>query len=769
MKRLGSRAGTTALAALIGVLVLGVACSRSDHDGTTGDTERGATDTGRDVGAIGKTSTDPGARDDDEENLTPIRAEFLRVADELYGGSDFYFGRQQLAAWQGALDVPNLPLPRRIQAHAKLSVELLRVGDIDACLEHIGEARRLAEGDPAMRSVMPQILRNQGMMYLRKAELENCIARHNAECCQFPLRGGGVHEVRSPAESAAECFERFLQLEPGDLRVRWLLNLTHMALGDHPEGVPERDRIPPSAFESDADIGRFANIASDVGIDSFDLAGGSLVEDFDGDGFLDIITSTVDPRGSMTYYRNRGDGTFEDRTAVSGLIDQLGGLNCISGDYDDDGDVDVLVLRGAWLFEAGQIRNSLLRNGGDGTFTDVTHAAGLATPARPTQAATFLDYDLDGDLDLYVGNESRAGAEAGQDFPSQLFRNEGDGTFADVSAAAGVTNDRYCKGVAAGDYDNDGDPDLYVSNIRDNRLYRNNGDGTFTDVAFSAGVAEPRGRAFATWFFDHDNDGWLDIFCAAYDASVEAIASDYLGLQHQATGPKLYRNQGDGTFRNVAPELGLDRPFLPMGANFGDLDNDGWLDVALATGDPNFETLVPNVMLRNDGARAFQDVTTSGGFGHLQKGHGVSFADIDNDGDQDVHQQLGGMLMADQYFNALFQNPGHGNAFVIVELVGRETNHFGVGARVAVTVDTPEGSRTLHRAVGSVSSFGGSPLRQEIGLGDATAITEIVVEWPVSGDRTRVTNVRLNSRVRVSEMDGPAEPETLPLTRVTLP
>ena len=343
------------------------------------------------------------------------------------------------------------------------------------------------------------------------------------------------------------------------------------------------------------------------------------------------------------------------------------------------------------------------------------------------------------------------------------------GTFDDVAAEAGVENDRYCKGVTAGDYDNDGDPDLYVSNIRENRLYRNNGDGTFTDVAFSAGVHEPRGRAFATWFFDYDNDGWLDIFVAAYDATVEAIASTTSICRTRTTGPRLYRNNGDGTFRNVAPELGLDRPFLPMGANFGDLDNDGWLDIALATGDPSFETLVPNAMLRNDAARAFQDVTTSGGFGHLQKGHGVSFADIDNDGDQDVHQQLGGMLMADQYFNALFANPGHGNRFVTVELEGRETNHFGVGARIAVTVETPAGRRTLHRAVGSVSSFGGSPLRQEIGLGDATAISEIVVSWPISGTETRLADVALDTRVHIVEGEAPTEAEVSALTRVPFP
>ena len=221
--------------------------------------------------------------------------------------------------------------------------------------------------------------------------------------------------------------------------------------------------------------------------------------------------------------------------------EQLGGLNCIGGDYDNDGDVDLLVLRGAWLFDDGQIRNSLLRNNGDAGargFTDVTREAGLAEPARPTQAAVWGDFDNDGDLDLFVGNESRleTGPPVGN-FPSQLFDNNGDGTFTDIAASAGVTNNRYCKGVAGGDFDNDGDLDLYVSNLGVNRLYRNNGNGTFSDVARRAGVMEPDGRSFAPWFFDYDNDGWLDLWVGAYDAKVQDVAADYLGLPGCSASP----------------------------------------------------------------------------------------------------------------------------------------------------------------------------------------------------------------------------------------
>ena len=181
-----------------------------------------------------------------------------------------------------------------------------------------------------------------------------------------------------------------------------------------------------------------------------------------------------------------------------------------------------------------------------------------------------------------------------------------------------MANYRYAKGVAAGDFDNDGDLDLYVSNVGRNRLYRNEGNGSFVDMAEELGVIEPIRRSFAAWFFDYDNDGWLDLFVSGYEASIENVARDYLGFPHGATRPRLYRNDG-GKFTEVGKEVGLDHAYLPMGANFGDLDHDGYLDIYLGTGDPFFETLTPNVMLRNDSGKRFQDVTTSGGFGHLQK------------------------------------------------------------------------------------------------------------------------------------------------------
>ena len=189
------------------------------------------------------------------------------------------------------------------------------------------------------------------------------------------------------------------------------------------------------------------------------MAGGVIVDDFTGDGRLDVFYSTMDPTQGCGLFVNRGDGTFEDRSTRAGLELQVGALNCNHADYDNDGDLDVLLLRGGW---ENPRRPSLLRNDGDGRFTDVTVAAGLCDPIA-SQAAAWADFDCDGHVDLYIAGEFKPEKPDPRN-RGRLYRNNGDGTFTDVADSAGVRNDRCGKGVAWGDYDDDGRPDLYVSN-----------------------------------------------------------------------------------------------------------------------------------------------------------------------------------------------------------------------------------------------------------------------------------------------------------------
>ena len=584
---------------------------------------------------------------------------------------------------------------------------------------------------------------------VKQAEDQNCFLNHTASSCILPFDDGGVHANADPARRAGDLAREMLDRDPEDAVARWILNVMRMASRDHPEGVALADRLPEKLLRPTPNVPVWKNRSLDLGLSEFDLAGGAIMDDFDGDGLLDLLSSTADPCDHFKAYRNDGQGGFEDVSAAWGLSTQYGGLNVVHADYDGDGALDLLILRGAWHHEFGRVRNSLLRNelaGPAGRFVDVTASSGLGGSDYPTQAASFADYDLDGDLDLYIGNE----AFGPRRFPSQLFRNNGKGRFTDVTTAAGVSNLRMAKGVAWGDYDDDGDPDLYVSNIGPNRLYRNDGGGRFTDVAHETGVVDPFRRSFATWFFDYDNDGRLDLFVSNYDAEVDEVVASYFGERRRTGHPLLYRNAGTG-FRKISKAVGLTRPLMPMGANFGDLDNDGWLDLYLGTGEPSYLALVPNVMLKNEQGVHFFDVTFASGVGHLQKGHGVAFGDLDNDGDQDLFHQLGGFYPGDGFSNALFENPGNEKAWITLRLVGRGANTFGVGARIEVRVSGKKGQRSIHRVAGNGSSFGGSSMQQEIGLGDAMKIDEVRVRWPGNDEVQTYRNVKLNRFYRAVE------------------
>ncbi|HEY7511649.1 MAG TPA: CRTAC1 family protein, partial [Vicinamibacteria bacterium] len=450
---------------------------------------------------------------------------------------------------------------------------------------------------------------------------------------------------------------------------------------------------------------------------------------------------------------------YEDRAAAAGLGGQLGGINLVQTDYDNDGWLDLFVMRGGWQ---SPMRNSLLRNGRDGTFTDVTEKAGLMKTVHRTHSAAWADFDGDGWLDVFVGHEET---------PAALFRNQGDGTFVDVARAAGVARSSFIKGAAWGDYDGDGAPDLYVSNFAGpNFLYRNRGDGTFEEKASALGVDKPV-MSFPAWFWDYDEDGRLDLFVASFVPSVTEVARGYLGLPAQAESMRLYRNTG-GAFADVTRAAGLERVVPAMGANFGDLDEDGFLDFYLGTGAPSYAALVPNVMFRNRGDGTFVDVTTATGTGHLQKGHGVAFADLDDDGDQDVYANIGGFVPGDAYHKALFRNPGHGHRWLRVKLIGTRANRGAIGAKLAVTVVGEDGrERVRHREVGSGGSFGASPLEQHVGLGRAARVKSLEVEWPGRRLRQSFRDVPLDARIvvregaaRVERLSAPAKP-TSPASR----
>jgi hypothetical protein len=654
----------------------------------------------------------------------------------------------------------------------QLITQVLQTGQADEALkeneEMIRQLRQYLPTDTkSLPQLMTQLMTTSALCYLRMGEQENCLLNHNADSCLFPIQGGGVHTLERGSRGAIAVLTELLEKVPGDLRARWLLNIAYMTLGEYPGKVPPKWLLDPKLFASDYDITRFPDVADQAGLKFEALAGGVMVEDFDHDGFFDIMKSGWGLNDQLQLFHNNGDGTFSERTEQAWLIGEVGGLNVIPCDYNNDGWADVLVLRGAWLRTEGHYPSSLLRNNGDGTFTDVTEAAGLLR-FHPTQAAVWFDYNGDGWPDLFIAPES-----TGRDtMPCELFRNNRDGTFTECAAENGVDFVGFFKGVASADYNNDGRPDLFLSGLNlPKKLLRNDGPDVagsapgdrwrFTDVADDAGVIDPP-SSFPCWFWDYDNDGWSDIMVTGYAIQdVGDIAADYLGEPHSGQRAKLYHNNGDGTFTDASKAAGVNKLLHAMGTNYGDLDNDGWLDFYVGTGNPDFATLIPNRMFRNDGGKRFQDVTASGGFGNLQKGHGISFADLNNDGEQDIFSVVGGAAEADTAHSQIFANPGHGNHWLKLQLEGVKTNRAAIGARIKVVVATAEGERAIHRTVGTGASFGANPMRQEIGLGQARTIKRVEIFWPVTGLTQVVTGLELNRLYHIRE--GVAAPARIEL------
>jgi hypothetical protein len=619
-------------------------------------------------------------------------------------------------------------------------------------LDNVEKWMRQNDGYHPPYSTSLQILR--AVAWMRIAEQENCLTNHTALSCLAPIAPGGVHQFQTGGRNAIKELMYMLHDDPADLRARWLLNIAYMTIGEWPDKVPAEFLVPPSAFKSDYDIKRFPEIGSKLGLDYMDLAGGVIADDFDNDGNMDLLISGWGIDSPLRLFQNLGDGTLQDRSEEAGLEGLTFTLNMIQADFNNDGYVDVLLLRGGWMGKAGAYPMSLLKNNGNGTFTDVTREAGVLHYA-PTQTAVWFDFDGDGWLDLFVGNESTEDDQ----HPCELFRNNRNGTFTDVAAQCGLNLRGFVKGVTAGDYNHDGRPDLYLS-LRDheNLLFRNDGPDpanpkqwTFTEVGREAGVTEPI-HSFPTWFFDYDNDGWLDIFVAGYDIkNVGDVAADYLGMPTHGEKARLYHNLGNGKFEDVTAKAHLDHVLHAMGCNFGDLDNDGYLDFYLSTGDPDLSTLIPNRMFRNAEGKFFQDVTTSGGFGHLQKGHAVAFVDLDNDGDQDVVTVMGGAYSGDGYRRVLFDNPGHGNNWIQMKLVGVKSNRSAIGSRIKITISENGKKRDIYKTVNSGGSFGSNPLQQHIGLGKAEKIERAEIFWPATGKTDVIIGLSPNQTYRITE------------------
>ena len=484
--------------------------------------------------------------------------------------------------------------------------------------------------------------------------------------------------------------------------------------------------------------------------------------DFDNDGFVDLYFVNGAPGSANALYRNNGDGTFKDVTQGSGTEasdNRAYKTGVAVGDYDNDGRLDLYVTAFG--------PNRLLRNLGNGKFADVTAAAGVAGAANEWSTSTgFLDYDRDGDLDLYVANyvdfrmdenpwcgtrqpgyRMYCNPTIFDGTPDRLFRNNGDGTFTDVSKQAGIANPAgKGLGVVFCDFDRDADVDIYVANdLVRNFLYRNNGDGTFQDVAYAAGVGfDVNGKPQAGMGVDCgdvDGNGFPELFVTNFSEELNT----------------LYENRGDGLFEDVSQKAGLGSGFLPLG--FGtkmfDVDNDGDLDIHVTNGH-----VIDNIKLyqskltyeqadllyENVGGR-FKDVSAESGpaLRAPRVGRGLAVADFDNDGKLDVAiTSLGRKAV-------LLRNvaPGPGN-WLEIRAEGTKSNRFGLGTTVRVQTPGRLQVREINNAASYLSS---NDTRLHVGLGDAAAVQQLEILWP-SGLRQTLTGVKANQILTVRESDA---------------
>jgi hypothetical protein len=496
---------------------------------------------------------------------------------------------------------------------------------------------------------------------------------------------------------------------------------------------------------------------------------GACVSDIDRDGYQDIFA--VNGSGFAQYYgkrwwwsgeprsalfHNHGDGTFKDIAASAGITPGGWGMGCAFADYDGDGDDDLYVTRyGA---------NALYRNNGDLTFSDVTRQAGVGDE-RWSTSAVWGDYDRDGDLDLYVVNfvdfkkiitvEETNSFFVGAMPPlinialfnaqrNALYQNNGDGTFSDVAARAGVGNDQG-KGLGAVffDYDRDGDLDLYVTNHQTrNVLYRNNGDGTFADRGSALGVDVPSGATGVT-AGDYDNDGDWDLFSTYTQGDANIL--------HQNLG-----SSGQEIFRDVSIDSGLGQEtsfgYFGWAAEWADFDNDGWEDLWVANGHivPDFDNPQKPVgqrgqLFHNTGRGNFKDVSSQVGLNTFHSSRGAAVGDFDNDGDQDV-------LLVNNNDRAVFflNENSSGHHWLTVKLTGKGKNTNAVGATIKIVTRGLTQWREVRGGSGFMSQ---KDQRPHFGLGRDAKVELIEIIWP-DGYRQNIRDVAADQIIAVTQGEG---------------
>jgi hypothetical protein len=529
-----------------------------------------------------------------------------------------------------------------------------------------------------------------------------------------------------------------LDADPSSRRARYWMWLAARKLGGYPDEVPESWQVEVKAGRNTPGV-QFEDVGAEIGLDKTSGGRGTAVFDMDGDGYLDIVVSSA--HAGCSVYRNNGDGTYSDVSVGSGLDACVNTFAVVVGDYNNDGLDDLYITQQG--FYPGESR--LYRNNGDGTFTDVTRESGAGCWG-PSFAAQWVDYDCDGNLDLFVC--SNLGGVFDRSLPNRLFHNNGDGTFTDVSRQSGLATSTPTIGGCWGDYDNDGYPDLFVSSgLGHSKLFRNNRDGTFTDVSREAGLDHVVIGTVAFWC-DYDNDGWLDLVQCTWSPEDDVLDTLFHGRGPDAGRPmRVFHNNGDGTFTLKTFELGLTGCFGTMSANLGDFNNDGYVDFLLGNGDPHMNRTEPPTALEFDAVSGkYRNITFAAGLPFVGKGHGANLADLAGDGRLSLIMASGGAYPGDLMTMSVFRPTSLPGNYLNVRLVGVNSNRNAIGARLRLDA----GGRSRHSLVSGGSGFGCLPYEQHFGLGTCVAVDALEIWWP-GGARQHLEHLPVNTTIRIIE------------------
>ena len=680
---------------------------------------------------------------DETLSMIQVLQEFNSSGDPL---NNYSWNRKLADLYYSQIEL--VPRNEKVKYWFKYCTQLLLAGDNQKCIneiETILQKQNLSYANLIDKNNLP-LIELLALAYLRLGENNNCQNNHNEYSCILPLENEAQHIEKEGSKKAIEIYSQIYKRFPVD-KYKWLLNLAHMTIGEYPLNVPESYFIKYPNWEKEkVDFPKFKEISKNIGLDENGLSGGVSMDDFNNDGFIDIFMTSYGSNDQCKFFTNTGNG-YKDSTEEAGLSGLVGGLNTVHADYDNDGFTDIFILRGAWLGKGGKYPNSLLKNMGNGTFKDVSKSSGILS-FHPTQTAAWADVNNDGYLDLFIGNESRSN----ESHSCELYINQKNGKFLEESIKYNLSSiNGFIKGVVFGDINNDQLPDLYISIMGGNNLLYKNQNGFFKNISKSAGVEDPN-FSFTCWFWDVNNDGFNDIFVSTYDeTNLKNLSGDFVkeleGDKVISEKAKLFINNGDETFREESTSYDIDISMYAMGANYGDLDNDGWLDFYIGNGSPEFSSVIPNRMFKNFKGIGFNEVTSAGGFGHIQKGHGVSFADIDNDGDQDIYTVLGGAYEGDEYRNICFENPVSKNNWIVIKLKGTDSNSSAIGALIELELDN---GRKIYHSINTGGSFGSNSLQAEIGLGKSNYIKNLKVKWPSLKEQAFV-NVNVNKKYQITE------------------